>query len=426
MKPLYPYQTEGAEWLAQRGRALLADEPGLGKTAQALVAARQIGARRTLVACPASVVDNWIREWRMFAPDMPAPTVFSYDRLRDVAAAHMTDIDWDCLILDEAHYLKNPSAGRTKVLFGEKCDGVGGLVSRCKSVFALTGTPAPNNSSELWALMRAVFPESLCRNGKVMTHWNFQNKFCVLKSNGFGVKITGGKNLDQLRERLAPFCLRRKKTDVLKGLPAISFESLPLSSASAFAAMQKYEQTPEGARIRAALASSDESALAKLTPEVATLRRLIGLAKVPVVIDWCKDWLDSGGEKLVLFAYHKEVITALQGGLLPYHPVSLHGATPADLRQRAVDSFQGNPHYKVFIGQIQAAGIGITLTASSNVVFVESSWVPAENEQAAMRIHRIGQRDACLIRFATLAGSLDEQIQRACRRKLTDIRRLFE
>jgi SWI/SNF-related matrix-associated actin-dependent regulator 1 of chromatin subfamily A len=119
------------------------------------------------------------------------------------------------------------------------------------------------------------------------------------------------------------------------------------------------------------------------------------------------------------------VIEKLWVGLQDFGCTALHGGTSSAARQETIDDFQNNADCRVFIGQIQAAGVGITLTASSNSVFVESSWVPAENEQAAMRIHRIGQKNACLVRFATLAGSLDEQIQRACQRKLADTRRIF-
>jgi SWI/SNF-related matrix-associated actin-dependent regulator 1 of chromatin subfamily A len=125
----------------------------------------------------------------------------------------------------------------------------------------------------------------------------------------------------------------------------------------------------------------------------------------------------------VLFAHHREVIEGLQAGLSGH--VSITGQTPASSRGFIVDTFQNDPHARVFIGQIQAAGTGITLTAASDVLFVESSWVPAENQQAAMRIHRIGQKNACLIRFATLAGSIDEQIQKAVARKTADITALL-
>lgn len=427
VKALYAYQQEGARWLAEKGRGLLADEPGLGKTAQALEAAWLLGARRILVICPASVVDNWSREWHEFIGEAAfPPSVYSYDRAlrsQDVINSQ----EWDCLVLDEAHYLKNPKAKRTQMVFGEKCDGVGGLVDKCRNVFALTGTPAPNNALELWPLMRAVFPKALRnKKGEPMTQWSFQTKFCVTKYNGFDIQVVGGKNLEALRDRLGPFVLRRKKADVLSDLPELVYANLVLSSETAAKALRAAEQTPEAAKIRKALEANEPFvALAKLGPEVASLRRLIGLAKVPVVVDWCRDWFDGGGGKLVLFAYHHDVIAALAVGLLEFGVCGLDGSTPSGERQRVVDKFQNDPKCQVFIGQITAAGVGITLTASSNTVFVESSWVPSDNEQAAMRIHRIGQKNACLVRFATLAGSLDEQIQRTCRRKLADTRRIF-
>jgi SWI/SNF-related matrix-associated actin-dependent regulator 1 of chromatin subfamily A len=172
------------------------------------------------------------------------------------------------------------------------------------------------------------------------------------------------------------------------------------------------------------LAEKGVDGLREIAPHVATLRRLTGIAKVAPVVEWVKDWLDAGGGKIVLFAHHREVIEGLQAGF-PWH-VSISGQTPAGSRQHIVDTFNEDPYATVFIGQIQAAGVGINLTAASDVLFVESSWVPAENSQAAMRVHRIGQKNACLIRFATLAGSIDEHIQKAVQRKTRDIAALFD
>lgn len=434
---LFPYQIEGAKFLATRGRALLADEMGLGKSAQAIAACDALGARDrcVLVICPASLVENWKREFKKFSSGI-TPIVTSYNKAGTLRTSVPPGDMWDVLILDEAHYLKTPKAKRTKAIFGQKCDGVGGLVERAKHVFCLTGTPTPNNPSELWPMLRAVMPDAIGRfipgkcsenevslgSVKPLTYWQFVQRYCRTQDNGFGIKIVGGKNLGQLKAAIAPFILRRKKDEVLKDLPPIRFDELPLAGELKLPP----DATDELLVVQKILQEDGVKGLREIAPHVAQLRRLTGLAKVAPAVEWIASQCEAG-QKLVVFAHHRDVLHGLLGGLenagIGYTMVD--GSVASDERQRRVDGFQTQSRYRVFLGQIQAAGTGLTLTAASDMLFVESSWVPAENEQAAMRIHRIGQRNACLVRFATLAGSIDEQIQRAVMRKTADIARLF-
>lgn len=425
MTTLFPYQETGVQWLAKVGRGLLADEPGLGKTAQAIAAAAAAGAKKRLVLCPASVVENWRREIKRFdwkGHDEHLWRVESYDMARGRNFEFLMAIGYDLVICDEAHYLKTRDTKRTQAVFGKKCDGVGGLVEKAKHVFLLTGTPMPGHPAELWPMLRAVMPDAIkgLKTGKPVAYWPFAMRYCKMERNYLGHDtIVGGKNLPELRERMKPFVLRRKKSDVLSELPPIRFDVLPLTGKIDMKGLEaEYEM------IAKALEDGGIEALKAIAPHVATLRRLTGVAKVAPVIEWVKDQLDGGMGKIVLFAQHREVVEALTMRVWPM-AARVWGDTPAKDRQAEVDRFQNDPAVKVFVGQIQAAGTGITLTAASDLVFVESDWVPANNEQAAMRIHRIGQKNACTVRFATIAGSIDEQIQRACARKLEDIRALF-
>lgn len=415
---LFPYQQIGAAFLAARGRALLADEMGLGKSAQAIAATQSAcGAPDVAVVCPASVRQNWYREFERFWDGLVSYdlTVESYDK---VARGALADRRFDVLILDEAHYLKTRTAKRTKAILGEKCDGVGGLVERAGHVFCLTGTPTPNNPSELWPLLRAVMPDAIT-DDKPMSWSRFIHRYCRLRDNGFALEIVGGRNLSELRERMAPFVLRRRKSEVLAELPPLRLEPLHLDADLVLPP----EVLTVVRDVDTELDVNGIEGLASLIPHVATLRRLTGMAKAPKVAEWVCDWLDGCDGKIVVFVHHREVIDLLQG-VFGANCVVVAGDTPVAKRQAAVDAFQcGSP--RVFVGQLQAAGTGITLTAASDVVFAESSWVPAENEQAAMRVHRIGQRNACLVRFATLPGSIDERIQRAVMRKMADIKQLF-
>lgn len=425
MTQLYPYQEEGAAWLAGKRAALLADEMGLGKSAQAIVAASyafdDTATPKIGVICPASVRENWRREFAKFWPNLVKPDLFveSYDEVARNPSTFPAALDY--LILDEAHYLKSPQSKRTRVILGEKCDG-SGLVANAKHVVLLTGTPMPNDPSELWPALRALFPEAITgSSGRPDAFWQYVKRYCKTIDNGFGLQIVGAKNHEKLRDALKPFMLRRTKDQVLDDLPSITFDELYVEGG-----VPAELQGAEIRRVAEALDADGVDGLRKIAPHVATLRRLTGMAKVAPVVEWVKDFLANSDRKIVLFAQHRDVIDALRESLLDRFTCVVDGHVPPKQRQRAIDEFQLHPDFRVFIGQLQAAGTGITLTAASDVLFVESSWVPAENSQAAMRVHRIGQKNACMIRFATLAGSIDERIQQAVRRKTADITRVLD
>ena len=174
------------------------------------------------------------------------------------------------------------------------------------------------------------------------------------------------------------------------------------------------------------LLEQDDADLAEAAVHVAKLRRLTGLAKVASVVELLQDELAGGLNKIVVFAHHREVIQKLADGLSSFGVVVLQGSTPPTQRQAAIDGFQNDNSIRVFVGQLTAAGTAITLTAASNVLFAESSWTPSDNAQAAMRVHRIGQRSGVLVRFATLSGSLDEAITETVRRKTAVLAQIFD
>lgn len=427
---LFPYQKEGRDWLAERKVALLADEPGLGKSAQAIAACDANDLQKILVICPASLRGNWAREFSKFQRKtrsldavfgkLPAGadvTIVSYEyATRDPGALAGA---YEALILDESHYLKSPKAKRTQAIFGEDCDRIGGIAENCDRVYCLSGTPAPNDPSELWPTVRALTPESVEK--RQLGYWGFVNRYCKTRDNGFGLQIVGGRNLPELKERLAAFILRRKKEDVLPQLPTLRLEAMYMDCVSS---RELSALTKEfGGQIEAALADGIEG-LSKIAPHVAQLRRLTGMLKVAGVVEAVGNEISNGG-KIVLFAYHRDVIDELFDAFEDHGAVTVRGGIDPQDKDAAVNAFQNDPTCKVFIGQLQAAGVGLTLTAASEAIIVESSWVPAENEQACMRIHRIGQRNACRVRFATLADSIDEKINRAVMRKAADIAQLF-
>lgn len=419
MTALYPYQADGVGFLAGASRALLADEPGLGKTIQAIRAADATDARNVLVICPASVRENWRREILRFSERKWDFHVVSYDQ----ATRGQVAMTPDTVILDEAHYLKNRKAKRTQAVYGKKCDGQSGIIAGAERVWALTGTPSPNDPSELWPLCNALFPDVV--NG-TQGWWGFVRRYCKTIDTPFGMKIVGGKNLEKLRAAMAPHMLRRKKADVLTDLPPIRFDTLPLSPAGGLKDLRQLESDDETRTVVTKVLKAIESGEEPPVAEVSRLRRLIGLAKVKPVADFIADELDGGTGKVVVFAHHKDVMEGLAAALERFGVTGISGKTASLDRQKAVDRFQTDDGCRVFVGQINAAGTGITLTAASDVVFAESSWVPADNSQAAMRCHRIGQSESVLVRFAMLQGSLDEAIQQAVERKTAMLAELFD
>jgi SWI/SNF-related matrix-associated actin-dependent regulator 1 of chromatin subfamily A len=146
-------------------------------------------------------------------------------------------------------------------------------------------------------------------------------------------------------------------------------------------------------------------------------RRLLGEAKAPLAAQWAMERLESGDKKILLFCWHRSVISRLVDLLAEFEPVSVVGQTSPAERQAAVSLFTHRPQCRVFVGQVLAAGTAITLTSAAHVGIVEPSWVPGENDQAISRAHRLGQRERVLASFLYMPDTLDETIMRVFRRK---------
>jgi SWI/SNF-related matrix-associated actin-dependent regulator of chromatin subfamily A-like protein 1 len=430
VKPLYPYQVRGIAHLKASKMPMLGDEPGLGKTVQAMRAAEELGAKRVLVLAPAIGRVSWQQQYREWNPGFDLK-VYSYDTvamaLKPALRSAIRNTNFDVAILDEAHFLKNPTANRTKAVYGAKTNNRG-VVGHIPHVMRLSGTFAPNHYGELWTHLHA--------SGMVNdTYQQFIDDYCQQVDTGFGPKIVGSKNADRLRAILDGVYLGRRKVDVMADMPPLSFVTEPLAfietnAKNTFTALDSLEQARNYYMDQGLIAPGLDLADGLLAygandPSVSTARRELGLAKVPAVVEWLKA---VNPHKSVLFAHHREVIQRLEQALLAdrFPAVSIHGQTPHKDRVKAVEEFQTNPDVRVFVGQITAAGTAITLTAANEVAIVEPSWTPGENYQAACRVHRIGVRDGVVCRFLCVPGTLDEAIARASRRKAEDIAELFD
>lgn len=418
---LKPYQVEGAVFLSSRKAAFLADQMGLGKSAQAIEAANLVGAQKVVVICPAIARVNWQREFEMWGRGARQLVVESFDKVatRPELRKALVDMRPDVMIVDEAHYLKTRTAKRTKSLYGAACKGTG-LVAAAKHVWLLSGTPCPNDAGELWPHLKALWPDLIGDKN----YAEFIERYCLTQKTVYGVKILGNRNAPELRGVLKQIMLRRKADDVLKDLPPISWHVTPVEPDHVLKDLVAFEQTEEIAVLRQSL---EDGTIPTDSVAMATLRRITGQAKAQVAARLISDELESDAyQKIVVFVQHLDVGKTLSSELEKFGTMFLNGSTTPTMRQQYIDAFQKDASKRVFIGQLQACSTAITLHAASQVLFVEQSWVPAENAQAAKRCHRIGQTQPVFVRMLALSKSIDEAVARVLARKTQAISELME
>lgn len=434
---LYPYQIQGAQSLIERDR-YLADDPGLGKSAQVIHACDLLQAQRKLILCPASLKENWAREFGKFSvnrqnifiptprdripPSGPLTCIVNWDIVTK-PKLHMQLLingHWDVLAGDEWHALKNPDSKRTRAVLGDN-----GLYTAARRVWPVSGTPAPNHPGELYPTLLRKAPEALTDDaGRLMPYDKWLRYYCHVVEGDYSPRVMGFKpgKAHLLRATLQDFFIRRRRQEVLADLPELRVSTLAVDGGAALRQVSEsaLAEYPELATLLDAENASDDDLEALDETAMSTLRKLCGMAKAAPLAEQIKWELDSGLEKIVLMCWHHDTMNILHDALAEYGVARIDGTTRPIMRQKEVDAFQRQGHTtncRVFIGQIQAAGVGHTLTAANQMIIVEPSWVPGENAQAMFRINRIGQTDSCLVRFAQLAGSIDMAIMAVAKRK---------
>ena len=383
---LFPFQIEGISVIVENFRRgvksfLLADEMGLGKTIQALGVAKVLGLEAVVIA-PASVVPSWqekAQECGIVAE------VFSYAKAdRAKAAGKM-------LIIDEAHYIKNKSAQRTKA--------VRRLVNEAEKVLALTGTPLLNRIEELANLLHNIgiiksALEFLSQYASCNLR-SIRTKYRTIQKREYYLTGAQARTVHKLLTTELPY-LRRLKKEVALQLPRkirtrLTLEvEAPQASATLRLVAEEFARkrgidpkqfdTPE-ALVEFVFGSIPQAA-------IATARRLYAIAKATAAAQYIEDLLGSTDTPIVVFYHHEQVLSVLQERVPgPY----IDGSVPQERRAEVVRDFQAGK-YRVLYLSITAAGLGITLTAADTAVFVEYDWVPANLLQAEDRINRIGQK----------------------------------
>jgi SWI/SNF-related matrix-associated actin-dependent regulator 1 of chromatin subfamily A len=289
------------------------------------------------------------------------------------------------------------------------------LAKGIPKVITMSGTPFKNKPAEIFNAISitdpSIFPSKR----------NFLFQYCSPYHNGFGWDFSGHSNDNELHQRLmSTVLIRRLKKDVMKELPDKSYSFIPmeLSNEKEYRGAEKdfiaFVMNQKG--MEAAIRASNAESLAK----IEALKQLAVKGKTEKAISWISDFLETE-EKLVVFATHKSVIEDLMTEFGEV-AVKIDGSVSMKERQKAVDDFQNNPKVRLFVGNIQAAGVGITLTAASNVAFLELPWSPSDLSQAEDRCHRMGQKDAVGVYYLLAVGTIEEKIAKLLdnKRKVVD------
>lgn len=443
-----PFQRAGvsyaiARFLEKRG-CLIADEQGLGKTVEAIGVINAVeDIKKVLIVCPNTLKINWrdeLKRWLTKPLEVAiisagkdwnraaAIQIVNYDLVHKLTG--LAEMNWDLRILDESHATKNAKTIRTKATLS--------IPARYK--LSLTGTPILNRPVDLWTTLSDLDPGTW---DPKRGFFAFAKRYCgATRGYGGHWDFSGASNTEELQDRLrSSLMIRRLKSQVLTELPAKrrSVIELPTNGAARLCESEEVEWERQEDRMRP-LRVAVEMAKVSEDPEVyrqavealragqgaafaemAKLRHDIGMAKLPKVIEFCREAVEGG--KLVIFAHHIDVVAGLVAEFEGCAVVT--GETPADKRQGEVERFQNDPECRVFVGNLAAAE-GITLTASSHVVFAEGQWVPGKLAQMEDRCHRIGQRDSVLVSYLVLEGSLDARMLQACVDKLDVIDRALD
>ena len=427
----YPYQLKGIARGLELKRFMNCDEPGLGKTLQSIATINLADAFPCLVVCPSSLKINWQREWEKFTDKkamiltdkvrdtwtfffqtgMHQVFIVNYEslkkyfvqRIKKAEGWTLRDVEFrnsinlfKSVIIDESHRCKSASTQQAKF-----CKGI---CTGKEWVIELTGTPVVNRPKDLIPQLAI-----LDRMNDFGGYKPFVDRYCSGQREA--------SNLRELNFNLWKYCMfRREKSLVLTDLPdkirqvntceITNRKEYMDAERDLIMYLQKYKD-------------ADDDKIAKamrgeVMVRINILRQISARGKVRDVIEFVKDFRENG-KKIILFCSLHEVVDQLKR----YFPtaVSVTGRDSQDVKQRAVDAFQNNPKTDIIICSIKAAGVGLTLTASSNVAFVEFPWTYADCCQCEDRAHRIGQKDSVTCYYFLGRRTIDEKVYRIIQEK---------
>ena len=406
-RPPLGHQKEAIEKLAGSKRFILADDMGLGKTTATIIAALETGAKKILIVCPASLKINWQREIENYSDRSVYISegknfsiehdfvIVNYDilknfyDLKDKENSLITQGNFDLIILDEAHYVSNGQAARTKL--------VNSFSKSCERVWLLTGTPMTNRPMNYFNLLSLV-------ESPVSQNWMaYAIRYCQGYQFTAGTRkiwnVTGASNLEELRDRTSRQVLRRLKTEVLD-LPEkiITPVYLRLKSKLYEGLMGEYydwyNKNPD-----------ESTSLTVQFSKLMKVRQVIAEEKIKDTIELAENILEQD-KKVIIFTNFTETLNRIADHF-GKQAVRLDGSTSKPQRQYAVDQFQDNEKIKVFVGNVKAAGVGITLTAAEAVIINDLSFVPGDLAQAEDRAYRYGQKNSVSVYYPIFDNSIE-------------------
>ncbi len=419
-RPPMEHQKIAIEKLLANNKFILADDMGLGKTTSTVIASLESDIKKVLIVCPASLKINWKREIELYSDENVLIVegkkwgstfkyyIINYDILKNFHTTENTeDSDaykiilnegFDLAIVDEAHYISNSQAQRTKLL--------NDILAKIPKVWLLTGTPMTSRPINYFNLLKIV-------NSPLTLNWkSYVLRYC--KGYQFrvgGRKIwntSGASNLDELREQTKSVVLRRMKTDILD-LPEKIISPIWLELKNSFYDDELTEF------LRISKENRKKESLTVTLNRLMKLRQLIAIEKVDHTCELIDKVLEQGRKVIVFtnFTMSLDMIYEKYGK----KAVVLDGRMSKDRRQQSVDRFQNEDKVKVFIGNIKAAGVGITLTAADTVIFNDLSFVPADHSQAEDRAYRYGQKNSVLVYYPVFENTIEMTIYNILQKK---------
>ncbi|HUR61320.1 MAG TPA: DEAD/DEAH box helicase [Candidatus Thermoplasmatota archaeon] len=431
---LRPYQREGVGYALAKRRILLADSMGLGKSLQALVAVEKAGAYPCVVVCPSAVKLGWQREVVKWVPWRSAQVVMAgRDKLHrcnvtvlnpELLPAHLEDLKAmrpQSLLLDEAHFFKNPDSQRSRNAL-ELSRGV-------PLRLALTGTPIKNRREDLVHQLRILdqLENVLAIYRGLLPHWYKPSMGPLAERHA--VQVLQGLDARTLNARLREVCMvRRTKEEVAPDLPALTRTRVEVVPGHLKAYHVKERAMLDWVRKwhdkYGAQAQAMEPAMTlQFRSHLTGLRREAALAKVPFAKEWVQPLVESG-ERVVFFAYHKDVVARL-AEQLPGRVATITGDTPPLARRGILDALD---HYDFLVATMDSTGYGVDgiQLHASHVAFLELDWTPTKHEQCEGRLHRIGQEDPVNSWYFVATNTIDRTMMEVLEGKWSDIQGVME
>jgi SWI/SNF-related matrix-associated actin-dependent regulator of chromatin subfamily A-like protein 1 len=404
-RPPLDHQKEAIQKLVENKKFILADDMGLGKTTSTIISALETGAKKVLIICPASLKINWQREIENYSDrttsiiegkkwDDADFVIINYDIIKNFhddkkkSESTIVKSKFDLVIVDEAHYVQNSQAQRTKLI-----NDIGRNVER---VWLLTGTPITSRPINYFNLLNLI-------DSPVAQNWMaYVKRYC----NGFQFQagrrkiwnVSGASNLEELRDRTSPLVLRRLKENVLD-LPEkiITPVYLRLKSKEYEELMGEYYDWYDK--------SGESDSLTLQFTKLTKVRQVIAEEKTKATIELCENIIEQGKKVIVFTNFTKSLEMILQH--FGKRAVRLDGQMSQKERQLSVDNFQNDENITVFVGNIKAAGVGITLTAAEAVVMNDLSFLPSDHSQAEDRSYRYGQKNNVLVYYPIFDNTVE-------------------